>query len=568
MFRTLTLVLAAVIVGVSYGAAAHVSLDDPVGGLNLVKGQTYTIQWDAYLYHGPGTIMLEFSSNDGVDYTLIVSGIVLASAEEVVGTYVWTVPDVDSSACKVKVTYAAGAKAIYTGASNAFTIGALVGGGGGEGLPALKDNTLYESPTGARSNGAGGDLFVGRTGTNAGIGDLKDLRRAVMEFDISGNVPASAIINEVTLTLKVTREANVGAQDSLTKLHRLTSDWGEGSSNASSPAGEGAASTTGDATWIHTFYSGSTWATAGGDYSGTVSASENLTTDNAFFDWGSTAQMVADVQSWLDTPSSNFGWILIGDESTSKTAKEIASSENVTTTDRPSLVIDYTAAGSLDTVYVDFDASHPEAGSVSKPYNTFEEGITAVSSGASSVINLDGSATDLESSWTGTIDKNVKLALSPVGSPVRIGVSGEGSKSRDATGTGVAALRAGLPGVSVTNGGGAWVPEAIVAFSVGDGAGRGTGGSEPLSFEAARGVLAGLTRAEFAAYDLNGDGVLSQEELDAAVAKKADHENGGCFSGGKSLGVLTDLKAFFGDLFLLGLLSVVLVAWRGFGVRP
>jgi len=32
--------------------------------------------------------------------------------------------------------------------------------------------------------------------------------------------------------------------------------------------------------------------------------------------------------------------------------------------------------------------------------------------------------------------------------------------------------------------------------------------------------------------------------------------------------ILADLKYFFGDLFLLGLLSIVLVAWRGFGVKP
>ena len=32
--------------------------------------------------------------------------------------------------------------------------------------------------------------------------------------------------------------------------------------------------------------------------------------------------------------------------------------------------------------------------------------------------------------------------------------------------------------------------------------------------------------------------------------------------------VADGLKDLFGDLFLLGLLTIVLVAWRGFGVRP
>ena len=33
------------------------------------------------------------------------------------------------------------------------------------------------------------------------------------------------------------------------------------------------------------------------------------------YTWSS-AQMVADVQGWLDNPASNFGWLMLGDEST------------------------------------------------------------------------------------------------------------------------------------------------------------------------------------------------------------------------------------------------------------
>ena len=31
--------------------------------------------------------------------------------------------------------------------------------------------------------------------------------------------------------------------------------------------------------------------------------------------------MVADVQSWLDNPATNFGWLVLGDESDILTAK-------------------------------------------------------------------------------------------------------------------------------------------------------------------------------------------------------------------------------------------------------
>ena len=54
---------------------------------------------------------------------------------------------------------------------------------------------------------------------------------------------------------------------------------------------------------------------AGGDFSGTASASQSVGAIGQYT-WSS-AQMVADVQSWLDTPASNFGWLVLGDESTS-----------------------------------------------------------------------------------------------------------------------------------------------------------------------------------------------------------------------------------------------------------
>ena len=36
-----------------------------------------------------------------------------------------------------------------------------------------------------------------------------------------------------------------------------------------------------------------------------------------FYTWGSTAQMVADAQSWLDESDADYGWILIGNEGAS-----------------------------------------------------------------------------------------------------------------------------------------------------------------------------------------------------------------------------------------------------------
>jgi hypothetical protein len=54
--------------------------------------------------------------------------------------------------------------------------------------------------------------------------------------------------------------------------------------------------------------------------------------------------MVADVQAWLDAPSTNFGWIVSGDESASNTSKRFDSRQNATSANRPSLQITYTTA--------------------------------------------------------------------------------------------------------------------------------------------------------------------------------------------------------------------------------
>jgi hypothetical protein len=54
--------------------------------------------------------------------------------------------------------------------------------------------------------------------------------------------------------------------------------------------------------------------------------------------------MVSDVQGWLDNPSGNFGWIMIGDESGPLTAKRFDSRENGAVQNRPRLTVFHTPA--------------------------------------------------------------------------------------------------------------------------------------------------------------------------------------------------------------------------------
>ena len=58
------------------------------------------------------------------------------------------------------------------------------------------------------------------------------------------------------------------------------------------------------------------------------------------YTWGST-ELVADVQEWLNDPDGNFGWILLGDESSSRTTKRFNSREHGSADTRPLLSIEY-----------------------------------------------------------------------------------------------------------------------------------------------------------------------------------------------------------------------------------
>jgi hypothetical protein len=126
-------------------------------------------------------------------------------------------------------------------------------------------------------------------------------------------------------------------------LRKVSSDWGEGTSNASSSEGSGAFSSTNDATWLHRFFPSTNWTKIGGDFASTVSATTQVG-DAGSYSWGSTSQMIADVQGWLANPSSNFGWIMLGNESTSLSAKRFDSRENSIAANRPKLTVTYAAA--------------------------------------------------------------------------------------------------------------------------------------------------------------------------------------------------------------------------------
>jgi len=218
-------------------------------------------------------------------------------------------------------------------------------------LNPTKDNTLYEPIAqdgfADRSDGAGPTMFTGRTSNadaDPGPGTRAAVRRGVLAFNIAGNIPAGATIDSVQLILYCDKVKLTTAFS--TSLHQLESDWGEGTSNTgNSQQGRGEPPTTGDATWNHTFYPSQFWTTPGGDYASTTSASRTVG-NTGFYTWGSTSGMVSDVQFWLDNPSQNYGWIVLGTESQTETAKRFATRENTGSSGgtpvKPRLIVNYT----------------------------------------------------------------------------------------------------------------------------------------------------------------------------------------------------------------------------------
>ncbi len=196
----------------------------------------------------------------------------------------------------------------------------------------VADSTLY-SESSAEANGAGDHLFAGRT-------DAAELRRSLLRFDLSA-VPAGSTINSVSLTLFVSRTR---AQAVPVALHYVNASWGEGTSHAPGEEGGGGAAATNDATWTHRFYNTILWASPGGDYLAAPSASILVDNANRSYTW-STAAMAADVQTWVGAPSGNFGWALIGDESTNQTAKRFNSRTNTSISTRPMLTVNFTPGG-------------------------------------------------------------------------------------------------------------------------------------------------------------------------------------------------------------------------------
>lgn len=207
-------------------------------------------------------------------------------------------------------------------------------------LGALADATIYQDAV-QNANGAGMGLFSGVTGAGSP-------RRSLISFDIADNVPVGSTITSVELTMVLGRTPPAGPTTSTIGLFSVTSPWTEGSAGSGTTviAGTGLGFTAGagDVTWNARTFPGTLWTTPGGDYLPTVSALATVgNVLNVSSTWSS-AKLTADVQGWLNSPSTNFGWLLINqDEITQQDVRAFYSREWSDPSQRPQLLISYLA---------------------------------------------------------------------------------------------------------------------------------------------------------------------------------------------------------------------------------
>jgi hypothetical protein len=203
------------------------------------------------------------------------------------------------------------------------------------------DTTLYsDNPT----HNAGG-TSSGYAGQTVAHG----FRRMLLRFDLS-SIPSNATIVSATLDMRITQVPTGGGNVSHA-LHRVSNSWVEGT--VSTASGAGGALEAGSASWNSRQEPGVPWSTPGGDYAGTASATTPTGSATGPVSWTGPG-LAADIQAWVNGSQPNHGWIVIGDETVTPSARRYESKESTTPSFRPTLTVWYSpAAGIAD--WKDYD---------------------------------------------------------------------------------------------------------------------------------------------------------------------------------------------------------------------
>jgi hypothetical protein len=179
---------------------------------------------------------------------------------------------------------------------------------------------------------------------DVGRGNSADITRGFIRFDIS-SLPAGATLTAANLFLYHYLELNT--IDRNVSVHRSLVQWYEGNKNGAAPDGGVDGSTYNHRNAIGSVAWGASGGLSGTDYAAVATSTVSITTTGQFFSWN----VLADVQAWYDASATNYGWWLIGDQSTNGTIKRFRSSDHSTAGERPYLEITYTVAATVPPLF-------------------------------------------------------------------------------------------------------------------------------------------------------------------------------------------------------------------------
>jgi Immunoglobulin domain/Bacterial Ig domain len=142
-----------------------------------------------------------------------------------------------------------------------------------------------------------------------------EVRRALLRFDLS-QIPAGAVVSSATLKITVVM-VPMTPNNSTFDIRRVLQLWTEGG-----------------VSWNSRLGAGTPWQVPGA-----TGSADAISTPSSFvavgsanfteYTFSSMAGLVADVQGWINNPSSNFGWLLISeDEVTPQTARRFGARED------------------------------------------------------------------------------------------------------------------------------------------------------------------------------------------------------------------------------------------------
>eukprot|EP00055_Hartaetosiga_balthica_P001902 m.2224 g.2224 ORF g.2224 m.2224 type:complete len:303 (-) comp1738_c1_seq1:277-1185(-) len=201
-----------------------------------------------------------------------------------------------------------------------------------------KDTTICQSEdmSTSMSNARGDGLYIGTI--SLGLN-----RRSLVYFDVSDLRNDISSTNEIESASFILYERRINwPKDSEITVHRILEPWNEGMSSA--VGGKCADSTADDASWtLRRVGDNSTWSGGpGGSFDPIPSATIQVASGGEEYLWTGDG-LLRDVREWVNRTAPNYGWIVIGDESSEQTAKSFGSREFADETKWPHLILELTS---------------------------------------------------------------------------------------------------------------------------------------------------------------------------------------------------------------------------------